>query len=100
SDDPLPQTMKALVGALDEELGIEMAPAARVSSGNVDLTRFEVVQWYFEHNDPESQTMDASARDAIQSYLEGGGAMLVSGSKLATNLDPEFGGDSVSGDFL
>jgi D-alanyl-D-alanine carboxypeptidase len=97
---PLPTSMTALLDALGDEYGLEMAPVDRIESGSVDLTRYAAILWYFEHTAPETHLLTANQRTQLSAYLNGGGALMISGSKLATNMDPAFGGDAASGEFL
>ncbi len=100
SIDPIPAGMAALVSSIGDDYGIEMTIPSRVAMGGVNLSNFAAVQWYFEHNVPESHTFSAEERGKIEEYLTAGGAMLVSGSKLATNMDPTFNGNATTGAFL
>jgi hypothetical protein len=97
---PIPAAMQALANAFDTDIRIEMAPATRVGGGQVDLTRFDAVVWYFDHDKPSTHTLSTQERTVVTNFLAGGGSLMISGSKLATSMDSDFGGTTATDAFL
>lgn len=58
-----------------------------VSTGAVRLDGYEAVVWILGRQGGEEGTLDAPQREALRTYLANGGALFISGSELAYDLD-------------
>jgi len=65
-----------------------------VIAGSVALSGYDVVDWILgEESTEEDGTLDAAERAALSAFLSGGGALLISGTELAWDLEtsaPDF----------
>ncbi len=65
----------------------ESASNEAVADGFVDLADYRMVDWILgEESLEEDQTLNTDERLALEAFIEGGGALLISGSELAWNL--------------
>ncbi|MFP4343702.1 MAG: N-acetylmuramoyl-L-alanine amidase, partial [Anaerolineales bacterium] len=75
-----------------------------VAAGFVDLADYRMVDWILgEESTEEDQTLNTDERLALTTFVEGGGALLISGSELAWNLasvDADFLGETLHLDYV
>jgi len=71
-----------------------------VADGIVDLANYRVVDWILGEESYADETLDASERAALATYLDGGGALLISGSELAWDLDDQGHDPAFYNDYL
>ena len=56
-------------------------------AGDVDLADYDAVIWTLGEESTDDATFDADERDGVDSYLAGGGSLLVSGAEIGWDLD-------------
>jgi hypothetical protein len=66
--------------------GFASCSAKSVSDGDVLLSRFVTVDWLVGDQSTLDQSLNGGEQSALESYLQGGGAMLISGSEIAYDL--------------
>ncbi|MDK2971588.1 MAG: hypothetical protein PWP23_1343 [Candidatus Sumerlaeota bacterium] len=74
-----------------------------VRDGLVPLGGYDVVVWMLGQESAETSTFDAGERAAVAEYLDGGGALLVSGSEIGFDLAlaaPEFLGSTLQSEYV
>ena len=76
---------------------VDSADNDAVVVGRVDLSDYDAVIWLLGEESTADDTFDADERDAVADYLDGGGALLVSGAEIGWDLD--YSGDSTTQDF-
>ena len=69
------------------DIAIESATAPALAGEADELTPFDAVVWFTGRDDAASGTLDASDRALLRPYIESGGAVLVSGQEIASDLD-------------
>jgi hypothetical protein len=72
-------------------VGYECCANEAVISGDVSLKKYEFVWWLLGDEGPIDETFSDAEQDIVESYLQNGGKLFVSGSELAWDLD--FNGD-------
>jgi hypothetical protein len=77
-------------------VSVDSAAHEAVVDGTVDLARYEAVIWLLGEESTEDQALDPDERDLLADYLDGGGALLVSGAELGWDLDALGDGDMQS----
>jgi hypothetical protein len=71
-----------------------------VIAGSIPLTGYDAVVWILGQESTADNTFDATERMLLTSYLGGGGALFVSGSDLAWDLDQQNNGRTFFRDTL
>ncbi|MDF1665570.1 MAG: hypothetical protein P1V97_27675 [Planctomycetota bacterium] len=77
--------------------GFESCSANAVTDGDVLLSRYDTVNWFAGDQSDLDQSLTNDEQDALRTFLEGGGALLISGSELAYDLSK---GNSLDRAFL
>ncbi len=84
--------------AASADYSFESATNEAVIAQDIDLNDYPVVIWYLGREGTADQTFDAQERALVESYLDGGGALFVSGSEIAWDLGSQ--GTSAESAFL
>lgn len=71
-----------------------------VLDGHVSLAAYDAVLWFCGEEGPTDKTFDAAEQSLVQSYLDGGGNLLVSGTDVGWDLDFKGNGVSFYRDYL
>ncbi len=71
-----------------------------VAAGKVALKDFQVVDWFLGGDSADSPALSAEEQAILQSYLNGGGQLVLSGTDLARDLDGPVGPTQADRDFL
>lgn len=58
-----------------------------VASGLVNLTAYKLVDWILGEESSQDETLNAAEQAALAAFLDGGGALLISGSEIGWDLD-------------
>jgi hypothetical protein len=87
------------------DISFDAATAGAVAAGDVDLSRYEFVDWFLGEETSEQDPIDAAERDALSAYLAGGGSLLLTGSEVgwslvAQGLAPEFFTGELRADYV
>ncbi|HHI79327.1 MAG TPA: hypothetical protein ENK02_05065 [Planctomycetes bacterium] len=68
-------------------LGFDAASNEAVSLGRVLLSRYRAVDWALGEESTRDESFSSKEQGLVQTYLAGGGRLLVSGSEIAWDLD-------------
>ncbi len=68
-------------------LGWDTAANEAVASGDVSLDDYALVVWVLGEESTQDETFDAAEQGLVSDYLDGGGALFVSGSEIGWDLD-------------
>jgi len=68
-------------------LNISTAANERVADGSVVLSNYNLVVWFLGDESTSEETFATGEQTKVQSYLQGGGNLVVSGSEVAWDLD-------------
>jgi len=60
-----------------------------VRDGDVVLTDYAVVDWILGEESAPDQTLDPTERDRLRAFLDGGGALFISGTEVGWHLDDQ-----------
>jgi len=60
----------------------DMTSNEAISDGLVDLSRYVAIDWFLGEESTADSTLDADERSAVRAYLDGGGALLISGAEI------------------
>ncbi len=74
-------------GSID--YAFDSAANEAVADGLVPLDRYQVVDWILGEEATMDATLDGAERAALAAYLDGGGALFISGSELGWDLDDQ-----------
>lgn len=67
-------------------VAFDSAQAEAVESGAVKLADYDLVVWYLGEESTADHTFTEAEQDAVRSYVEAGGRLLVSGAEIAWDL--------------
>ena len=84
-----------VVGAIATR-GADSASNQAVRSRDVDLADYQLVIWLLGEESSEDVTLDDQERSMLRSYIEGGGAFIISGSELAFDLSEQGSADAIA----
>ncbi|MGH1362446.1 MAG: FlgD immunoglobulin-like domain containing protein [Calditrichia bacterium] len=76
----------------------DSAPNESVENGVVSLGDYAAVVWFLGDESTSSETFSSTEQMLIKTYLEAGGNMLISGSRVAWDLDPAGAGTATADD--
>ncbi len=68
-------------------LPFDSASNEAVRDGDVSLTDYRLVDWILGEESAPDQTLDPTERALLRAYLEGGGALFISGTEIGWHLD-------------
>ena len=71
-------------------IGMDSTRAEVVGAGDIQLEQYDMVIWSTGETSTVDQSLNGSERAAIESYLESGGFLLLSGSEIAWHLGRSF----------
>jgi N-acetylmuramoyl-L-alanine amidase len=67
--------------------GFDSASNEAVIDGAVSLAQYDMVDWILGEESNPDKTLDATERGLLMSYLDGGGALFISGAEIGWHLD-------------
>jgi N-acetylmuramoyl-L-alanine amidase len=67
--------------------GFDSASNEAVKSGTVSLGEYGIVDWIIGEESSGDDTLDGTEQALLESYLDGGGALFISGSEIGWDLD-------------
>lgn len=75
--------------ALRDSRSLQISTVAneRVADGTVNLSNYQLVVWFMGDESTDNETFATGEQTKLQTYLEGGGKLLVSGSEIAWDID-------------
>lgn len=91
--------VSALAAALPSHAALDYTEQAGVGA-TVQLGDYAFVDWHLGRESSLDRTFDASDQQLVQSYLSGGGSLLVSGTEIGWDLGARSGGVSFLADAL
>ncbi|MFN3763351.1 MAG: hypothetical protein ACK4WK_09155 [Anaerolineae bacterium] len=68
-------------------LPFDSASNEAVRDGDIRLTDYRLVDWFLGEESAPDQTLDPAERALLRAYLEGGGALFISGTEIGWHLD-------------
>jgi hypothetical protein len=71
-----------------------------VINGTVNLQDYDIVLWLLGDESASDETFSAAEQNLVTEFLQGGGKLFVSGSKIADDLDGPYGPTQSDRDFL
>ena len=87
---PAHEMSKAFAVLSERGIRLDSARAEIVAGGAVELGAYDLVVWSAGETSTVDQSLTGAERAAIESYLESGGTLLLSGSELAWHLGRSF----------
>ncbi|MCJ7735875.1 MAG: fibronectin type III domain-containing protein, partial [Anaerolineae bacterium] len=86
-------------------LPFDSASNEAVTNGPISLSDYDVTDWILGEEWESYQTLSLAERSALRSYLEGGGALFISGAELGwtlvqKNIDPTFYTDYIRASYV
>jgi len=76
----------------------DSAPNESIENGLISLADYAAVVWFLGDESTNSETFSSTEQAAIKTYLEAGGNMFISGSRVAWDLDPAGAGTATTDD--
>ncbi len=73
----------------DNQYSFDTVPNEAITDSLIDLNNYEAVFWILGDESVADETFSASEQQWVIRYLENGGNLFVSGSDIATDLDPD-----------
>jgi hypothetical protein len=67
--------------------GFDSASNEAVKAGSVSLGQYGIVDWILGEESTNDETLDATEQALLASYLNGGGALFISGAEIGWDLD-------------
>lgn len=97
--------VQAGVAIAEAGADVDTAPNEAIENGTVDLAEYDAVVWILGEESLANETFSPVEQSRVASYLDVGGALVVSGSELAWDLGflgggPEFLSGSLGGQFI
>ena len=75
------------IEAFNPALGIDSTDNENIINGSIQLTDYDTVVWILGEESSADDTFSATEQSLVQSYVAGGGDLMVSGSEVAWDLD-------------
>jgi hypothetical protein len=69
-------------------ISFDSAQSAAVASGEVDLSAYQAVDWMAGCESTKDESFSSEEQVRVRAFAQSGGALLVSGSEIAWDLDP------------
>ncbi len=84
---------------------IDFAENEAVANGAVDLADYELVDWLLGRESSADRTFDPTEQSLVETYLQGGGALLATGTEIGWDLEAKSGGvgflhDTLGADYV
>jgi hypothetical protein len=67
--------------------GFDSASNEAVKAGSVSLSEYGIVDWILGEESTNDETLDGTEQTLLASYLDGGGALFISGAEIGWDLD-------------
>lgn len=83
---------------IGNDISFDSAPNESVESGILLLADYDAVFWFTGDENENSESFNANEQNLIKAYLESGGNLFVSGSRIAWDLDPAGAGNASADD--
>jgi len=83
---------------LANNISFDSAPNESVVGGFIQLADYDAVFWFVGDENENSESFNTNEQNLIKAYLEGGGNLFVSGSRIAWDLDPAGAGTATTDD--
>lgn len=73
-------------------ISFDSAQSAAVGSGDLDLSGYQAIDWMAGLESTVDESFSAEEQEKVRAFAEAGGALLVSGSEIAWDLEPRGSG--------